>query len=125
MSSDIVKKSNSPVTVSAKIRDILARDKIVKTWALEADADGNPTNTQVEVFIKLANIDSIIIAATKAAERGDINAAKWLIERAYPKEDLSNLNLNSNIKSFQIDTSLLSPEEYSQLLDFEIRTLGK
>lgn len=127
MSKEVAKNNieKSPVTVSSKIRHILSQNKVAKIWAYEADADGNITNTQIEVYIKMANIDSIIYAAAKAAEKGDINATKFLLERGYPKEDLNKLLLQPNIKHFQIDTTLLTPEEYELLLDFELRTLGK
>ena len=78
----------------------------------------------MQVFLKIANIETIILASVKAAESGDTNAAKFLLERAYPKEDLQKQSLMPNVKTFQIGTNKLSPGEYAQLLEFENRSLG-
>jgi hypothetical protein len=114
-----------PMTLSSRIKQVLESNKIVKIWAYEQDDNGNMSNTQVQVFLKIANIDAIILASVKAAERGDTNAAKFLLERAYAKEDLQKQSLMPNIKTFQIDTTKLSPEEYAKLVDFENRSLGQ
>lgn len=124
MAKELSKLEKGPMSLSGRIKEVLEAKKIVKIWAYEQDDNGNMSNTQIQVFLKIANIETIILASVKAAERGDTNAAKFLLERAYPKEDLQKQSLMPNIKTFQIDTTLLNPEEYAQLLQFELRSLA-
>lgn len=114
------KEVKGPMTLSQRIRRVLESEKWVRVFAYEIDTEGNPSNTQVEVFLRIATIDNIILASIKAAERGDINATKFLLERGYGKEIIQQ-QTDSDIITFHINTSKLTPEEYKMLIEFEHR----